>query len=226
MRNSSPQTESPTRMKLHSRALILTKNDARFLSVYWLGHGYTSLKSPTRLFARARDALSDSLGHCSTFLPFASASTRLAQIPELNRCIVAVGVGVFGLISNGTAILAVRYNPALRSSFAETCFVLFDTVRWATTFATTPCGYIISATDFYTCMAVLVAILLLDCTTLICLRVKYRGLRSQNQFGIYSDIPYRKRQQVEIRFFKQKGIVQGENSSAAPLPLQIECQRF
>ncbi|KAJ1366398.1 hypothetical protein KIN20_027048 [Parelaphostrongylus tenuis] len=30
-------------------------------------------------------------------------------------------IGVFGLVSNGAAILAVRYNPALRNSFGLLC---------------------------------------------------------------------------------------------------------
>ncbi|KAJ1366394.1 hypothetical protein KIN20_027042 [Parelaphostrongylus tenuis] len=30
-------------------------------------------------------------------------------------------MGVFGLVSNGAAVLAVRYNPALRNSFGLLC---------------------------------------------------------------------------------------------------------
>ncbi|KAJ1363274.1 hypothetical protein KIN20_023105 [Parelaphostrongylus tenuis] len=31
-------------------------------------------------------------------------------------------VGVLGLISNGTAVLALRYSPALQNSFGQLCF--------------------------------------------------------------------------------------------------------
>ncbi|KAJ1364502.1 hypothetical protein KIN20_024623 [Parelaphostrongylus tenuis] len=36
--------------------------------------------------------------------------------------IIIATVGVLGLMANGTAVLAVRCNPALRSSFGLLCF--------------------------------------------------------------------------------------------------------
>ncbi|KAJ1363273.1 hypothetical protein KIN20_023104, partial [Parelaphostrongylus tenuis] len=54
--------------------------------------------------------------------------TRLSPTPlhvhtenVLVSVIMAV-VGVFGLVSNGTALLALRYNPALQNLFGFLCF--------------------------------------------------------------------------------------------------------
>ncbi|KAJ1356104.1 hypothetical protein KIN20_013746 [Parelaphostrongylus tenuis] len=38
--------------------------------------------------------------------------------------VIMAVIGLFGLFSNGAAILAVRYNPALRSPFGLLCFSL------------------------------------------------------------------------------------------------------
>ncbi|KAJ1361884.1 hypothetical protein KIN20_021251 [Parelaphostrongylus tenuis] len=36
--------------------------------------------------------------------------------------VIMAVVGVFGLVSNGTALLALRYNPALKNLFGLLCF--------------------------------------------------------------------------------------------------------
>ncbi|KAJ1369346.1 hypothetical protein KIN20_030783, partial [Parelaphostrongylus tenuis] len=85
----------------------------------------------------------------------------------------------------------------------ESCFVFFDTVKWMVTFPDTPCGHIISSIDFYCIQTVLTTIFLLDCTTLIFLRIQHTSTKSLNPSGNLTDAAQRKRQQTEIRFLKQ-----------------------
>ncbi|VDO45877.1 unnamed protein product [Haemonchus placei] len=55
--------------------------------------------------------------------------------------------------------------------WTDTCFIYYDPISWVWIFADTVCGHVISTyTDFYTSLAVLTVILLLDCTTLFKLR--------------------------------------------------------
>ncbi|KAJ1364510.1 hypothetical protein KIN20_024631 [Parelaphostrongylus tenuis] len=54
-----------------------------------------------------------------------SSNTPLYIHSETIAASVIIAVaGVFGLVLNSTAILALRYNPALRNSFGLLCFSL------------------------------------------------------------------------------------------------------
>ncbi|KAJ1364532.1 hypothetical protein KIN20_024653 [Parelaphostrongylus tenuis] len=43
------------------------------------------------------------------------------NVESIAVSVITAIVGVFGLLSNSTAILAIRYNPALRNSFGLLC---------------------------------------------------------------------------------------------------------
>lgn len=67
-----------------------------------------------------------------------------------------------------------RCRVTFNSKFipADVCFIYYEPKQWIWIFADTVCGHIISKfTDFYTTLAVLVIILILDCTTLFKLRM-------------------------------------------------------
>ncbi|KAJ1345996.1 hypothetical protein KIN20_000653 [Parelaphostrongylus tenuis] len=73
--------------------------------------------------------------------------------------------------------------------WTENCFVFFNTVKWASTFSVNSCGYIISVyTDFYIFLAVFIAIILLDGTTLICLRSRRRASNNLVSYVYYRSI--------------------------------------
>ncbi|KAJ1351629.1 hypothetical protein KIN20_007720 [Parelaphostrongylus tenuis] len=56
----------------------------------------------------------------------------------------------------------------------DSCYFLFDAVKWKFIFSKTSCGYIIFAINLYNVHAILILILLLDSTTSICLRIKHK----------------------------------------------------
>lgn len=86
--------------------------------------------------------------------------------------------------------------------WTDVCFIYYEPKQWIWIFADTVCGHIISKfTDFYTTLAVLVIILILDCTTLFKLRMNNKV--SSNQSSSSSDTVQRRRRNTEIRFFWQ-----------------------
>ncbi|KAJ1346167.1 hypothetical protein KIN20_000884 [Parelaphostrongylus tenuis] len=95
---------------------------------------------------------------------------------------IMVVIGVFGLVSNTAAILSVRYNPALRSSFGLLCLShsianmgsLLIFVFWITPITLLP------NEDIF-----------------------------HNSIGISSDVDQRKRHEREVRFVKQLQLHQG-----------------
>ncbi|KAJ1357751.1 hypothetical protein KIN20_015961 [Parelaphostrongylus tenuis] len=50
-----------------------------------------------------------------------SSTSLYVHVENIVVSVVIAVVGVFGLVSNGAAILAVRYNPLLRNSFGLLC---------------------------------------------------------------------------------------------------------
>ncbi|KAJ1370572.1 hypothetical protein KIN20_032322 [Parelaphostrongylus tenuis] len=78
----------------------------------------------------------------------------------------------------------IAYHDSLRASnvlaVRNTSFVVL--LCWILGFAHAV-PYFQSITAFYAKMTVLVLVLLLDCTTLMCLRVEYTGARSHNAGG-------------------------------------------
>uniref|UniRef100_A0A7I4YPX5 G_PROTEIN_RECEP_F1_2 domain-containing protein n=1 Tax=Haemonchus contortus TaxID=6289 RepID=A0A7I4YPX5_HAECO len=88
--------------------------------------------------------------------------------------------------------------------WTDTCFIYYDPISWVWIFADTFCGHVISTyTDFYTSLAVLTVILLLDCTTLFKLRRNIRMMKAQSHDVKLSNCAIRRRRQTEVRFFWQ-----------------------
>ncbi|KAK6748938.1 hypothetical protein RB195_001511 [Necator americanus] len=88
--------------------------------------------------------------------------------------------------------------------WTNTCYISYDTVQWIWIFADSECGRIISTyTDNYTSLAVLVTIFLLDCITLIKLRLTNNIMNHQGSGSTVSLAAHKKRRQIETRFFMQ-----------------------
>ncbi|WKY03676.1 hypothetical protein Q1695_004992 [Nippostrongylus brasiliensis] len=87
--------------------------------------------------------------------------------------------------------------------WTDTCYVFYESSVWAWKFADTYCGYIISIYfDCYVSLTVLVAILVLDCSTFIKLRLTNKSTQ-QNSTTTTNEATQRKRRQTEVRFFWQ-----------------------
>ncbi|KAJ1364508.1 hypothetical protein KIN20_024629 [Parelaphostrongylus tenuis] len=81
------------------------------------------------------------------------------------------------------------------------CFFFYNTVKWEWRFSETPCIFVLI--NFHITQAVIILIVVLDCITLICLRIKHKGNKTQYHNGIYTNIAARKRKEMEVRFVKQ-----------------------
>ncbi|KAJ1358322.1 hypothetical protein KIN20_016725 [Parelaphostrongylus tenuis] len=54
-------------------------------------------------------------------MPSSSSTPLYVHTENIAVSLIIAVIGVFGLLSNGSAILAVRYNPALRNAFGLLC---------------------------------------------------------------------------------------------------------
>ncbi|KAJ1364504.1 hypothetical protein KIN20_024625 [Parelaphostrongylus tenuis] len=87
--------------------------------------------------------------------------------------------------------------------FFTTCFIFFNTVNW-TWSASDECRDFISAfVDFYIPVPVVILIIVLDCITLIRLKVEDNEKKSQSPEGIRSNVAERKKREMEARIYKQ-----------------------
>ncbi|KAK6748939.1 hypothetical protein RB195_001511 [Necator americanus] len=187
-----------------------------------------------------------------------SNSTTAAYLSLENIAVSAIiaVVGIFGLLSNAAAMISVRCNPVLRSSFGVLCFshsvanfgVMLVFVFWVTPMTVIhsdissellgkifgqinimfwdeyvsrsgrcmvawvlPCDTVLLDKymlhflryDNYTSLAVLVTIFLLDCITLIKLRLTNNIMNHQGSGSTVSLAAHKKRRQIETRFFMQ-----------------------
>ncbi|CAI2350838.1 unnamed protein product [Caenorhabditis sp. 36 PRJEB53466] len=98
--------------------------------------------------------------------------------------------------------LAISFNRffsiAIPAKAYSQCYITYDPISWTWNFAPTSCGFVISTyTDYYTSVAIFIAMTTVDFSTLtlLVLHRKHSHFASTEESG--------KRRKVEIRFFMQ-----------------------
>ncbi|KJH42836.1 hypothetical protein DICVIV_11167 [Dictyocaulus viviparus] len=173
-----------------------------FSSIIFFDDLFGSNKIETDWMNKVFGLMNVMLWNVNVYLRFAISLNRLIAITlplqtstilnVKNTSIVVLLCWLFGFC---------HITPYLRT---EKCFILFNTTTWSWTFSDSSCirnGW--NSANFYTILAVLIAILLLDFTTIISLKSKNNGMKCQDREQFYSYVAQRRRLRMEIRLFVQ-----------------------